>query len=130
MKTRGPFTIYYDAGCPFCIRMIKIFRAVLNLQHSTLLAAQSNPARHAEMRDKMSWIVIADDDEHLYGWRAVSVVVSESPVFRLLGVLIGSRIVLPIGERFYRWIERNRPMLSKLTNFMSAEPPKNSKDSA
>jgi predicted DCC family thiol-disulfide oxidoreductase YuxK len=125
MPTRGPFTIYYDAGCPFCIRAVKLFRAVLHLQHSTLLPAQSNPARHAEMRDRMSWVVIADDDEHLYGWRAVSVVVSESPIFRPLGRLLGSPSLLPIGERFYRWIERHRPMLSKLTNFLSDEPPKN-----
>ena len=126
MRTRGPLAIYYDAGCPFCIRMVKIFRALLRLRHSTLLPAQGDPARQAEMRDNMSWIVIADDGEHLYGWRAVSVVVSESLLFRPLGRLIGSRYVLPLGERFYRWIERHRPALSKLTSFLSDEPPKNS----
>jgi predicted DCC family thiol-disulfide oxidoreductase YuxK len=125
MPSRGPFTIYYDSGCPFCIRTIKIFRAVLRLQRSTFLPAQSTPATHAEMREKNSWIVITADGEHLYGWRAVSIVVSESPVFRPLGRLIGSRFFLPHGESLYRWIERHRPMLSKVTSFLNDDPPRN-----
>jgi predicted DCC family thiol-disulfide oxidoreductase YuxK len=123
MKKRGPFTMYYDAGCPFCIRMVRVFRGVLGLRGSKCLPAQSDPARHEEMREAKSWIVVAADGEHLHGWRAVSVVVSESSIFWPVGKLIGSRPLLPIGESFYGWIERNRPMLSKLTGFMSTDLP-------
>jgi hypothetical protein len=36
---------------------------------------------------------------------------------------MGRKAVLPIGEAFYRWIERHRPMLSKLTAFMNTNFP-------
>jgi predicted DCC family thiol-disulfide oxidoreductase YuxK len=121
MHKRGPFTMYYDAGCPFCIRMVRIFRATLGLRGSKFLPAQSDPERHEEMRQAKSWIVITADGEHLHGWRAVSVVVSESQWWWPIGRLIGSRAILPLGEAFYRWIERNRPMLSKLTTFIKAD---------
>ncbi len=122
MQKRGPFTVYYDAGCPFCIRMIRVFRAVLGLLESKFFPAQSEAARHEEMREAKSWIVIASDGEHLHGWRAVSVVVSESRIFWPVGKLIGSRWLLPAGEALYRWVERNRPMLSKITGFMNTDP--------
>jgi len=126
MSTRGPFTIYYDAGCPFCIRMVRIFRAVLGLRGTMLLAAQDDPQRHLEMREKDSWIVVTPDGQHLHGWKAVATVVEDSRVFRPLGKLIGQPLVLPAGERLYRWIERHRPLLSRLTDFLNADPPKNS----
>jgi predicted DCC family thiol-disulfide oxidoreductase YuxK len=121
MNRRGPFTIYYDAGCPFCIRMIRIFRAGLGLRGSRYLQAQSDPSIHEEMREAKSWIVVAADGEHLHGWRAVSVVVSDSRFFWPIGWLIGTKPILPIGEALYRAIERNRPLLSKLTGFMSTD---------
>ena len=123
MQKRGPFTMYYDSGCPFCIRMVKIFRAVLNLRGSKFLSAQSDPARHEEMKQLKSWIVITADGEHLHGWRAVSMVISDSNIFWPIGKLLGSPPILPIGEAFYQWIERNRPMLSKLTGFMGTDLP-------
>ena len=125
MQKQGPFTIYYDSGCPFCIRMVKIFRTVLQLRGSIFFPAHSDAARHEEMRNSESWIVVTAGGEHLHGWRAVSVVVSESSLFWPIGKLIGSRPILPMGEALYRWIERNRPMLSKLTSFMNTDLPKN-----
>jgi predicted DCC family thiol-disulfide oxidoreductase YuxK len=113
--------MYYDAGCPFCIRMIRVFRAVLGLRGSRYLPAQSDPTIHEEMRQAKSWIVVAADREHLHGWHAVTVVVSESKLFWPIGWLIGTKPILPIGEALYRWIERHRPMLSKLTGFMNTD---------
>jgi hypothetical protein len=103
--------------------MIRIFRAVLRLRGSRYLPAQSDPIIHEEMREAKSWIVVAADCEHLHGWRAVSVVVSDSKWFWPIGWLMGRKAVLPIGEAFYRWIERHRPMLSKLTAFMNTNFP-------
>jgi hypothetical protein len=103
--------------------MIRIFRAVLRLRGSRYLPAQSDPIIHEEMREAKSWIVVAADYEHLHGWRAVSVVVSDSKWFWPIGWLMGRKAVLPIGEAFYRWIERHRPMLSKLTAFMNTNFP-------
>ena len=123
MPKNGPFTIYYDSGCPFCIRMIRIFRAVLRLRDSVFLPAQSDPERHEEMKQAKSWIVVTASGEHLYGWRAVATVVSESRWLWPLGWLMSRRSVLPIGEAFYHWIERNRPVLSKITGFMNTDLP-------
>jgi predicted DCC family thiol-disulfide oxidoreductase YuxK len=115
--------MYYDSGCPFCIRMVRIFRATLGLRGSRFFAAQSYTQIHEEMREAKSWIVITADGEHLHGWRAVSAVMSESRYFWPIGRLIGWGPLLPMGEAFYRWIERHRPMLSKLTWFLSTAPP-------
>ena len=122
MKSRGPFLAYYDSGCPFCIRTIKIFRRVLPMR-GRLLAAQSDPDRHQEMKDHNSWIVICADGEHQYGWRAVATVVSDSPWLWPLGKIMALPFLQRPGERLYHWIERHRPLLSKLTNFLNADPP-------
>ena len=121
MTLHSPFTMYYDSGCPFCIRMIRIFRAMLRLRDARYLAAQSDPVIHEEMRQAKSWIVVTATGEHLHGMRAVSVVMSDSKLFWPLGRLLGSRLFLPAGEALYRWVERNRSMLSKLTGFMSTD---------
>jgi hypothetical protein len=101
--------------------MIRVFRAVLRLEGARYLPAQSDPIIHEEMREAKSWIVVAADGEHLHGWGAVSVVVSESKFFWPLGWLIGTKPILPIGEALYRAVERNRPLLSKLTGFMGTD---------
>jgi predicted DCC family thiol-disulfide oxidoreductase YuxK len=125
MSNRGPFTMYYDADCPFCIRMIRLLKAVLRLRGSVYLPAQSYPEIHEEMRAVKSWIVVTATGEHLHGMKALSVVMSESTLFRPLGCLIGAPMFLPTGEVLYRWIESHRPLLSKLTGFMSTKPPSN-----
>ena len=121
MTSHGPFTMYYDSGCPFCIRMVRIFRATLRLRDARYLAAQSDPVIHEEMRQAKSWIVVTAAGEHLHGMKAVSVVMSESKLFWPLGKLLGSRLFLPAGEALYRWIERNRSTLSKLTGFLHTD---------
>ncbi len=121
---RGPFTIYYDGGCPFCIRTIKIFRRVLPIR-GRFYAAQSDPARHEEMRQKNSWIVICADGEHQYGWRALATVFMDSPWLWPLGEIMALQFMQRPGEWLYHWIERHRPLLSSLTNFMNADPPAN-----
>ncbi len=124
MARRGPFTIYYDAGCPFCIRTIKLFRLLLPVRGPTY-AAQSDPERHDEMKEKKSWIVVCADGEHQYGWRAVATVVSDSPWLWPLGKIMALPFLQRPGEWFYHWIERHRPLLTKLTDFVNADLPVN-----
>ncbi len=124
MACRGPFTIYYDAGCPFCIRTIKILRRMLPIR-GVLLGAQSDAERHEEMRQKNSWIVVCADGEHQYGWRAVATVFTDSRWLWPLGKIMALQSLQRPGEWLYHLIERHRPFLSKLTGFLNADPPTN-----
>ena len=76
------------------------------------------------MRLRKSWIVVCSDGEHQYGWRALTTVLSDSWLWPL-GKIMALQFLQRPGERLYRWIESHRPLLSKLTNFFSVEPPAN-----
>jgi predicted DCC family thiol-disulfide oxidoreductase YuxK len=121
-KTEGElFTVYYDGDCSFCKRGVYLLRTFLVLPSLQFVPAQNDPKHLQEMKAKRSWIVESPSG-HFYGWQAFTILIQHSPVFSPLGKLLSWRGFSATGEALYRFLERRRDFLSRLTRRLQFRP--------
>jgi len=111
------FTVLYDGECPICLGWIKRLqrwdkRAVLNFI----------PARDQRARDRFPWIPLSalEDSLHLVGpqretWQgaaAVEQLMRLLPGWRFGAWLFRFPWARPMADRAYKWVARNRYLLS------------------
>ncbi|MBE9075929.1 HTTM domain-containing protein [Romeria aff. gracilis LEGE 07310] len=118
-KAYGPaqqgLTIYYDADCGFCKKVVHLIRTFLLLPQTPLQTAQSDPVINAAMETQNSWVVVDWQQRHHYKFEGIAYVVSLSPVFCFLAPLLRWRPVMAVGTRFYQMIANNRRAAGRLT---------------
>ncbi|HWC16199.1 MAG TPA: DCC1-like thiol-disulfide oxidoreductase family protein, partial [Terriglobales bacterium] len=111
-------SIFYDAGCSFCSKAVRIVRTFLVIPDITLMPAQEFPVTELEMQQQKSWIVAGADGQRWYRWQAFAELVALSPFFSWLAPLLRLEPFTKLGERLYEIIERNRTRWSGLTEWI------------
>ena len=114
-EPRQGLTIYYDADCGFCKKVVYLFRTFLILPGTPLLMAQDEELIYADMQKYNSWVVVDWQGNHHYKWEAVCYVVSLSPVFGFISPILRFAPLMSIGTKFYETIASNRKLAGKLT---------------
>lgn len=103
--------LIFDGGCGFCRRTLRWGYAVGG-RFEAVPSTEVDPVPLGLSRaalDEAAWWVAEDGSLHR-GHHAVARVLESSrwlPV-RLLGRLVGSRALSPVGERAYAWVAENR----------------------
>lgn len=112
-------TIYYDADCGFCKKVVYLLRTFLLLPQTPLATAQSVPAIQAEMERHNSWVVEDWQGNHHFKFEAIAYVVSLSPVFRVFTPVLRWSPVMAAGTRVYQWIANHRRTAGLFTRPLS-----------
>ena len=105
--------LLYDADCGFCAataRRVPLLRLPVRIAsiQETDLSAYGVDARRAETEMPF----VAADGHVTYGHRAwAEALRSGGPLLRLVGALLGSRVVDPLASRTYRWVAEHRHRL-------------------
>jgi predicted DCC family thiol-disulfide oxidoreductase YuxK len=117
-------TIYFDADCGFCRRVVLALRELLLLGPVALEPAQADPATHALMREGRSWIVRDPSGGFHIGYDAFVTLARLSPLARWTTWLLGSRPARLVGERLYRAISNDRSRASRVLEALTPPAPR------
>ena len=121
-KQRQGLTIYYDADCGFCKKVVYLLRTFLILPGTPLLIAQQEESIYAEMQKHNSWVVVDWQGSNHYKWEAISYVVSLSPVFGFMASILRLSLIMSIGTKFYETIASNRKIAGNFTAPLKFRP--------
>ncbi|MEZ8143865.1 DCC1-like thiol-disulfide oxidoreductase family protein [Enterovibrio sp. FF113] len=112
---RRDIVIFYDEGCGFCKKTCLILRNFLLPDSVKIHPAQKNPDIYPIMEKENSW-VLRDHQGGLHThWNGVQYLFRVSLLFRPIGVVMGWKPLLGVGNRLYRWIADNRDMMGRIT---------------
>ncbi len=118
-RPQAGLTIYYDANCGFCKKVVHLIRTFLLLPETPLHTAQSDPSIQAAMEQHNSWVVVDWQGKHHFKFEAIAYVVSLSPVFGLLAPILRWSPIMAVGTRFYEAIANNRRVAGRFTRPLS-----------
>lgn len=119
---RQGLTIYYDADCGFCKKVVHLLRTFLILPGTPILKAQENDLIYADMQRYNSWVVVDYQQNHHYKWEALSYVVSLSPILGFLAWIMTRGTINQLGTQFYETIAHNRRLAGKFTAPLQFKP--------
>ena len=114
-KERQGLTIYYDADCGFCKKIVYLLRTFLILPGTPLLIAQDEDSIYEDMQKYNSWVVVDWTGKRHFKWKAIAYVVSLSPLFSPLATILRWQPFMSVGTKFYETIAANRKLAGKLT---------------
>ncbi|MBE9062487.1 DCC1-like thiol-disulfide oxidoreductase family protein [cf. Phormidesmis sp. LEGE 11477] len=112
---RRGLSIYYDADCGFCKKVVHVLRTILILPKTPLATAQSDPSIYVDMETYNSWVVVDWQQNRHFKFEAIAYICSLSPVFRFLAPVLRWKPVMVGGTRFYEAIANNRKRAGLLT---------------
>lgn len=112
---RQGISIYYDADCGFCKKVVHVLRTLLILPSAPLATAQSDPSICADMETYNSWVVVDWQQKRHFKFEAIAYICSLSPVFRVVAPILRWHPVMSAGTRFYEAIANNRRRAGLLT---------------
>lgn len=118
---RKGLTIYYDADCGFCKKVVHVLRTVLILPGTPLLTAQSDDSICADMEAHNSWVVVDWTQKRHFKFEAIAYICSISPIFHGLMPLLRLSPIMTAGNRFYETIANNRRKAGLFTRFLKFE---------
>ena len=107
--------IYYDVDCGFCLKTCRLLRVFLLHREVPILPAQDYPDIHATMKRYNSWVVVDHTRAQHVRFEALALLFRRSPLWWPLGALMTTGAARGPGDRFYEWVARNRPQLSRIT---------------
>lgn len=116
-------TIWYDGGCPLCVREIALMRR-LDRDHRLELVdiakgdAASCPLDRQAMLDRFH--AREDDGAIVSGAAAFAAMWRAIPLLRPLGLLARNRVILALLERAYLAFLHVRPRLQRMAARMDA----------
>lgn len=121
------YTVFYDGGCGFCDRCVRLLDALDWLRRFRYATLQGEEARGlgitgSGIPEEMVVRKAGAETPEWRGWKAVKAAIFRVPVFYLalggsallspwlaLAVLAAfSPLGNPAGQAFYRWVARNR----------------------
>ena len=115
-------TVYYDADCGFCKKVVHLLRTFLLLPNTPLFTAQSDPSICANMEAKNSWVVVDWRRHRHFKFEAIAYICSLSPVFRCLTPGLRWKPMMAAGTRFYEAIANNRKKAGRFTRPFKFKP--------
>ena len=113
-RDRG-VTVFYDEGCDFCLKTVKLIKYLCVLPSIKILPAQSNKIAGPILKKHDSWVVQKDDGETLIEWSALAYVVGLSPIVFWLSWPLKLMVKLNIGNKLYHFIGDRRMPLGRFT---------------
>jgi predicted DCC family thiol-disulfide oxidoreductase YuxK len=119
---RQGLTIYYDADCGFCKKVVHLIRTFLILPHTPLIKAQEEPEIYAAMQEHNSWVVRDYTGKHHYKFSGIIYVCSLSPLLGWLVPLLRLKPIHNLGTKFYETIASNRKTAGLLTRYLKFRP--------
>ncbi|MGK7931397.1 MAG: DCC1-like thiol-disulfide oxidoreductase family protein [Microcystaceae cyanobacterium] len=120
--SREGLTIYYDADCGFCKKVVHFIRTLAILPATPLLTAQSQAEIYEEMQEINSWVVVGYDGQHYHKFEAIAYVCSISPVLFPLAPLFRWKPIMRVGTRFYEMVASNRKTAGLFTRPFKFRP--------
>jgi predicted DCC family thiol-disulfide oxidoreductase YuxK len=121
-QQRQGLTIYYDADCGFCKKVVYLLRTFLILPKTPLLKAQDNPSIYEDMLAENSWVVEDWQKNRYFKWEGIIYVVSLSPLFCFLVPILKWQPLKSLGTKFYETIASNRQFAGKFTAPLKFRP--------
>lgn len=121
-QKRQGLTIYYDADCGFCKKVVHLLRTFLILPKTPLLIAQDNPSIYEDMLAQNSWVVEDWQKNRHFKWEGIIYVVSLSPIFRFLVPILKWQPLKSLGTKLYETIASNRQFAGKFTAPLKFRP--------
>lgn len=113
-RTERPVAMWFDRGCDFCEKTCQILKVFLFLPAAPVRPAQDDAEIGAELEARNSWVLTVGD-ERLFKFEALSKLIAVSPLFFLLGKVLGFPLFRKPGDWFYDWVGRNRSSFSRVT---------------
>lgn len=116
MTTQKNLTVYFDGGCPLCLREIAFYRK--RMDASTVdwvdVSSASDPAPDLSRANAMGRFHVRLSGGRLVsGARAFTALWRATPGFRTAGKLLGRRPAVDVLELGYRLFLRIRPALQR-----------------
>ena len=111
---RADLHIWYDRDCGFCLKTVRLLQTALLLSDVPARPAQDDAHVAAVLEANNSWVVSDGKGEYVK-WDAVRHLVGCSPVGWPLALVMATRPLRTLGDRFYLWVAENRPRLGRLT---------------
>lgn len=112
---RRRLSMHYDGDCDFCLKTCLLLRNLLLLGPVPIVKAQDNADIHREMLQHNSWVVVDHDGSRHVRWRGVALVFRRSPVFGLIGRVLGARVLAAVGDGIYQRVAAHRSALGRVT---------------
>ena len=113
-------TIFYDGKCGFCKKMVYILRGFLCVEDARILPAESDEKAASTMELKNSWVIRDSEGTDNIKFSAFLVLLSISPLAKLLYRPFSTQFVRKIGDYIYRLTSNNRKLLSTVTRPIQA----------
>jgi len=107
--------IYYDEGCDVCHKICRLLTVFLMMPRVPIRPAQSDPKAAVLLAINNSWVVSDGVDTDYLEWDAVRHLVSCSPLFRPLAVVLSLYPLRILGNKFYQWFAGRRSVLGRLS---------------
>jgi hypothetical protein len=115
-------TIYFDADCGFCKKVVHILRTLLILPGTPILMAQDYPDVYEDMQKYNSWVIQDYQGGRHFKFQGIIYVVSLSPIFRFLVPILKWQPIMAGGTKFYESVANNRKFAGKFTKPFKFHP--------
>lgn len=112
-------SIYYDGECGFCQKGVRILREFLLFRSVQISPAQDNASIYRDMQKNNSWVVCNEKKERFFHYEAFLQLLKHSPVGKSFFFVFASAPSRWIGRKIYRWISHHRPLMGKISQFLS-----------
>lgn len=112
---RAGIRIYYDGECLFCEKVCLLLRILLILPKAQIDAAQSRGDVEAIMQQHDSWVIYDHEGNYHLHWEALAWLISQSPIFSVIGRLMAWSKFRGLGDRIYGSVAANRYRLGGFT---------------
>lgn len=120
--SRQGLTIYYDSDCGFCKKVVYLLRTLLILPKTPLLPAQDYPSIYADLERYNSWVIEDYQGNRYYKWQGLTYVVSLSPLFFSVAIIMSQKLISFWGHKFYTAIANNRQLAGTFTKPFKFRP--------
>ena len=121
-EPRKGLTIYYDADCGFCKKIVHILRTLLVLPQTPIIQAQEDDSIYADMQQYNSWVVLDWQGNRRFKWEAMIYVISLSPIFKFIVPIMKWQPLMAAGTKLYETIANNRRLAGNFTKPFKFRP--------
>ena len=108
-----PIKIYYDAGCGFCFRFVRLLQAFALARNAQIHPAQADPTIESDMARHNSWVVVDETGKKYFCMDGARIVLQNSWL-RFLASVLGWPIFTNLGNRIYAKFAAHRKSVCPL----------------
>ena len=114
-------TVFYDGGCSFCYKMVRLLRTFLLVPHADLRPAQEDAAASVRLTRETSWVVRDGTGDHTRA-AALRVLLCASPVGWPLYWMLGFGPFLRLADAVYMRLAARRPAAGRALRWLRPGP--------